>query len=724
MSLLHMKYGVHKRRSSDEETTSGSNRMKYASKLFRLIIDEANDDIDQNNRSSHFNGASEGIGIDDLSENGQNINEKVNENSDRRNSNINMLESLIGAFKIAKREIRNQEEAALVAVCDNIERNTNERLHTEKIFRSSVSPTDDAWSKKHLLTKVEPKLDTRPLNHDIYSILFVAKNQSYPILYALGVVALQATTISVFLVDIIPQFNKEGTMPVNVNFLVRIAQCLTILLMVTTQDDVIQGVCSLYNGYSSRILNIAPFATKRKFIFVYGLQTIIGFTYQLAIFTLIIKGDDIVSILLNFAALSFVAIIDDIAFMIAANYLVTDELGVLAQQIVRTDIPIPVKFPSQASPVSSYRSINFMFLLSFYYVFYFYVVVNQMEGFYACNTLLVQFGDQVDYQLGLFSGVYERRRFIGSPCYLINDRFVYFRHDEDNLDIKALFVYCQELEIWTFHNITSWHTDCEEINPCENYWAKSNVVRGYNIMDAANSKWSISAGTILDHFYLQCNDLEGCHNNGKMNETSGRCICNEGDYGVNCEFSGKILCKSLYRSFENSEDTIPFSIMTNSTIKQFAHRPLFSREIMIEGSTNKTFELILYEGVRWIYYTTAFIKVSDPPILINSVEELMTKALSLDAIPVSFTEPIYYKTFLDTGTPKMVNWIKYIHSKVERLQSYNINKLVCGECDPKQKTNACQNEGKCEQHKNETFHRCTCPRNFRGYTCEEYIDLN
>ena len=700
---------------SDNGTVRERKGFQDVSEMMQNTDMEANEYHVHNCFSSH--GSTNSECTDDHPEIVKNTNEKPNDILVRRNSNI--LGNFMGALKIATKEIRNQEEAALVAVCDNIERNVNEHIHSEKIFDKAVSSNHSAWLQKHLQTKTAPKLNERPLNEDIYSILFVAKTKSIPTLYALGVMALQMVIISVFLLDLIPRLFHGFEVPVNVGLLVRIAQALTIFLMVTTQDDLIQGVSSIYNGYSSDVLRIAPHATKRKFVIVYCLQTIIGFTYQIAIILLIMKSDEIVSMLLNFAALSFIAMIDDIGFMIAANFLITDELGILARQIQRIVIPIPVKFPSNESPVSSYRSINFLYLLSFYYAYYLYFVSQQIEGLYSCNSILVQFGDQVDSYLGVYSGVYERRRFIGSSCYLINNRFVYFLHDTR---LHAMFAYCDVSQSWTFHNITD--KNCEEINPCENFWVTSQEVGGYDIRDAADSKWSISAGSSLDHFFLQCNDEEGCHNNGILDEFSRRCSCFDGNYGVNCEFSEAVLCKRLFRSFQDSDDTIPFSIMTNSSLKELAYRPLFSRETTLEGSSKKSFELILFDGARWAYYNTEFVMETDQPHQINSVEELFDRALAFEAFPVLYTELVYFKTYLDKGTPSMLNWIESFYTNVTRNESYNINRLVCDECDPTSQSNPCKNEGICEQRENETFYQCTCPRNFRGYICEEYIHLN
>ena len=366
-------------------------------------------------------------------------------------------------MKKLKDRVSNGEESYLGILNDNFRRNSNEDFHNVTIFGSvrnlfnnSKFVEPSTWSKRHLNAEFE-KMDGRDLNEDTFSILLVCEYKSYTMMYACSVILFQLSIIFCFLFDSFPTDFPSSKVPTEVRSDVRVAQALTIPLMVATQDDLTHGVCCIYDGYTKKIKEIAPHATRERFIMVYFLQSLVGLLYLFAIFTLVIQNDKVVNMFLNFAALSFVSLIDDAFFKFASNFLITDELGVLARQIRDIRIPIPKKSPSQHGSVSSYRFINYIHLLSIIYMGYAFIVVKQLEGMFSCQSLLVQFGDEAIPDIGYYSGAYDRIKYIGSPGYRINSRFVYVHRDRSK--VKALFAYCDTSEAWTLNTFEN-HKRC------------------------------------------------------------------------------------------------------------------------------------------------------------------------------------------------------------------------------------------------------------------------
>lgn len=627
--------------------------------------------------------------------------------------------------------VRNGEDNSyIVKFHENFRRNSNEETHRVTVFGSvrnlfpgskntGIQPS--TWSKRHLNADFE-KLDGRDLNEDTFSILLVCEYKTYAMVFACSVIMFQFGILFCFLLESFPTNFSSSPIPVGVRTDVRIAQALTIPLMVATQDDLTHGVCCIYDGYTKKMKKIAPHATRVRFITVYCLQSLVGILYLVAIFSLVILNDRIVNMFLNFAALSFVSLIDDAFFNFASNFLITDELGVLTRQIRNVRIPIPKKSPSQIGSVSSYRFINFLHLLSLIYIGWIFIVVKQLEGTFSCQSLLAQFGDEAIPEFGYYSGAYDRIKYVGSPGYQINERFVYVHRDQGK--VKTLFAYCDTLEAWT---LNSFETDyISDIDPCKSYLLKSQRVPGYDIREAAVTKWVTSDGSTIDYFSLRCNTCDGCNNNGQC--IDDKCFCDAGSFGVNCEFSDETLCDKLHPTYENGTDTSAFSVITQSSITHYSDRPIFYREdvpilpnhtIFDRGGTPKAqrfFEVVLFSGRRWMYYHSSFMKEVKEETAINSIEQFIPKVISSQVYPTYLSEPVAYRSHLDTGVPSRVSWKSNFLSKKYDKESAAFLGLICRTCDSKR--NPCLHEGVCEAG------QCKCPKFFKGYICENFVGIN
>ena len=90
------------------------------------------------------------------------------------------------------------------------------------------------------------------------------------------------------------------------------------------------------------------------------------------------------------------------------------------------------------------------------------VVLNQSEGVYNCQALVVQFEDDFVSSLGAFSGLYDLDSSESLPFQSNRVRYI------DRMSGKAVFAYCSKLSSWTL----GFSEDGHFPDPCEDWVGK------------------------------------------------------------------------------------------------------------------------------------------------------------------------------------------------------------------------------------------------------------
>ncbi|CAB9497433.1 expressed unknown protein [Seminavis robusta] len=281
----------------------------------------------------------------------------------------------------------------------------SERSSASQSSRSPAMATNHNLPRRSYTTPVGFK--TVELPKDVYSIGYLAPRFSGPFWYALVVFGIQASILWLTFLDLTqdhPKFVDANfwNVPPQVSTEVFVAQYLALLVAVLSQDDVTTSLVFFSVGVGPRYPQVqaqlqtkypgkgsATFArywTFNLLRFTEGLVTI------LVSFVFIIQSDNVLDIFLNFAAVQFVADLDNLGFRLAVEGWFGVANQSLAKRILQEKIPL-----RRTKGYIDYMNQILLFLLVAVLFCMNAVTVRQLKtGDYierdACGVVLVQFG--------------------------------------------------------------------------------------------------------------------------------------------------------------------------------------------------------------------------------------------------------------------------------------------------------------------------------------------
>jgi hypothetical protein len=420
-----------------------------------------------------------------------------------------------------------------------------------------------------------------PLVEDTYSLIFTAKAGSAAFIFAISVFCFQATIIWLILWDLIDPGKVNPLNPLKipprVDIQVTIVQGLSLLLAVMTQGDLLTAVIHFHAGYDGKkLLKINTSFTFGKWLTAGVLQFFVGSTKLVVTFISMLQRTTVISIMANFAALSFVAEIDDIAYSLAKRGFALD--SVERECELMTEYKIPRKRKSNI-----FRRVVFLIIFAGLVCGYGYVVHLQLSGIFLPSTLFAQFGGLSQS----FSGVYDQ----GDK--LNGRRVVYIERKRK----KARFAYCKKENAWTFSR---------NEDACDWDARSPEQPASYDITTTTVSGWLGRSGEKL--LVLIDND---CATSGLCPSERGECvnnecICHEGRFGLNCEFSeppcerldvdqrwGKF--PSLFGAFHLSS-SYKLLLDDNETPVEVYNRPVYVENL---ARNPASIEVIMFLGRNW-----------------------------------------------------------------------------------------------------------------------------
>jgi hypothetical protein len=142
-----------------------------------------------------------------------------------------------------------------------------------------------------------------------------------------------------------PQSGNPLRLPPMVALTVTIAQGVTIFLIPAFMSDLIEAVLKLQDGYYPEVLEKHPGATYSTWLFSCSCQATAGILLLVTIFILTMQVDSVLSIMLNFAALHFMAEIDDLGFQIAKMGFVRRRLQEQTEEVLNFQVPLQKQRP-------------------------------------------------------------------------------------------------------------------------------------------------------------------------------------------------------------------------------------------------------------------------------------------------------------------------------------------------------------------------------------------
>ncbi|CAJ1933932.1 unnamed protein product [Cylindrotheca closterium] len=199
----------------------------------------------------------------------------------------------------------------------------------DKLESSNEEVADDlvVWESTrckeldHTSIANEETVNCFTLSEDVYMVLASSKLTSPSFWFSVLVIFIFQYTMLIVLIADRVDFESSNPLrlPANVETTVRLAQTLAIFIAIFTQNDLLVGMQSLFQGLpqayrggleGQRFQNMSPFQWYSACLS----KTLQGALSLIAAFILIMQSQNVFDVLLNFLGMSFVGDIDDQAF--------------------------------------------------------------------------------------------------------------------------------------------------------------------------------------------------------------------------------------------------------------------------------------------------------------------------------------------------------------------------------------------------------------------------
>ncbi|VEU35645.1 unnamed protein product [Pseudo-nitzschia multistriata] len=415
----------------------------------------------------------------------------------------------------------------------------------EDIRNASRMSADSLFSLKSSLGKVE----TYPA--DCYSVMAIHSPFEKPFFFFFGfmVFCFQVLFLSYMVISqVAPDFTIQGEIdnpsngiiasfiPSNVTELVRATQFTAILSYCIFADSSLKD-CVMAVEYFPRLGRANKEDKVWMAIFSCVLRFISGFLAIFATFLLIITSDDVIDIILNFAAVNYISTLDEAAFELAKYGKYGPQLEIETKSIERRPIPYCIyRKHNHVRYLFTVFPITFCLLLSVGAV----IFGQESTHFWVTKTMRVQFKESTGLHkysgcYGMVKGVnyYKRRNYLGFT---------------ENLAPGAIG-YCKQHRHWKlFKNEGQSGCDLEgTCDPCdvprERELAHSSKTETFDVSTVFDALWYSASGTPLDLYFFETEnmgkDLEK-HCSSFLNDGNCDLFFNTPDY----QYDGGDCCAS------------------------------------------------------------------------------------------------------------------------------------------------------------------------------------
>lgn len=166
--------------------------------------------------------------------------------------------------------------------------------------------------------EIAEEADFHP-QEDIYSLLFITPfsfcNGAF--LYCIFFLAFQGVVIMLIAADLLANGTPDNWLdvPHGVGVVVSISQVFALFIATITQQDVITSLYLASVGYHPT--HVPTSASRGKWIFSNVLRFLLGMSIMALCFLFIVQSTTVIDLFKDFAAVTFVAEIDDAAFLLA-----------------------------------------------------------------------------------------------------------------------------------------------------------------------------------------------------------------------------------------------------------------------------------------------------------------------------------------------------------------------------------------------------------------------
>mmetsp|Transcript_21224 Transcript_21224/g.42271 ORF Transcript_21224/g.42271 Transcript_21224/m.42271 type:complete len:529 (+) Transcript_21224:97-1683(+) len=405
-----------------------------------------------------------------------------------------------------------------------------------------------------------------------HTLLITETLLSVSFVFALGIACLSAACLSLVLLNELSKGQKGNVLsiPGGVGAGVRGAQFCGIFVGVLMEEEIGQGLILLRSISRGSFHHSYPDLSYTRFVLCNILRIMFGYLFLLNLFITIVQADDVITIFFDVLALEFVQKLDDVAFDVAKKDLLGKQLcdaTSVEYKMMRVEAWHEIKAIVQAkedrySINAKTRKRGFRHLLKAVYFINLaglltgVVIIGEKQnrGYYRCNSVNVNFGDNVwenavvlngtngSYQTTLvysyFNGIYEvEGNHDGYPRFVERNKV-----DGSAFEnvIGAEIKYCKKEEAWVFmHQDIGKRGDTAD-SDCS-WLLRSPETAEYNLVDVDREDWSVWTGIIVqgNDVAITCNECEkeaDCNYHGAC--VKGKCECYQDEqyFGQHCEF--------------------------------------------------------------------------------------------------------------------------------------------------------------------------------------------
>ena len=561
---------------------------------------------------------------------------------------------------------------------------------------------------------------TGTLPEGSFSFLVSAPVISSPFLSGLFVFAFKTTIYGLIASNLIgPDPTNRLGFPASVTAPVIVSQFFALLIAVATQDDVVQGLNLLYQGYRRDGLGTA-FSGASLLKWILGVFShLADGVFGLAVtFLLIVTSSNVVELLLNFTAIEFVSLLDNGAFVLASLGFMGKANKIMAERVVETEYLIARK--KVASPTMQ----MWMLILSYICLVAGWGVIyhRQITGVYTPGTLIVQFDDELDIRLGSFSGRYflvNRRGKFGF------DRIRY--HSEFG---TGTFGYCNSERVWTF-------SELRDTDPCGEFTAKSSFSTDFDITTTATDTWFVTNNPSQKRYLpmvgfkiaINCFLDEHCGGIGHGTCSGNLCTCNEPYYGWRCDYDKTETCDKLEtdellagpfvgtQPYENRFTILQDEQQENVLV--YDH-PVYMSVVDDDGNG----DIMMFTGIRWGMFPIPLelkgqINVTDRLAMANYLSSDLDVYMFLNSREFFVSDFVIFDSPSDVATPIGLSWT--LGRRNENLEATFRSSdavllcAVCGAANPCANNNTCGASGACDCTNGATGTLCRVTPNGDGF---------
>jgi len=593
----------------------------------------------------------------------------------------------------------------------------------------------------------EEQRPEKALNDDIYSLMYISKMGYGAFWFAMAAFFTQAVILCLIFYDLVnlehnPPLLPNGkqnrfNIPPGTELTVTCAQFFGVGLtvyFVASGGDLFKGLEFLFNGYDYDIAREIEGATRFKWAMAGVLQVLVGIVMTIDSLLLMMQSTSVIDMCLNFAALHFVQDIDDWAFQVAANGLVSRRVQAECDRVGEVMIKATLKSRTQLMR----RIVMTVMLLGLYTVFFF-IVAEQWSGRCRCTALNIQFGDHYFPELAYYSGRFESDE--GFPFPLSSSRHsqrpIFY---DPSRTIKLR--YSRSETAWLIQKKTSDGPD---------YMLKSSETKTFDVSTISMSTWfaNTDSGDLpVDFISLTCADciVSRCNPDHGACEDN-KCNCKEDRIGEFCQ-AEDLTCQ--YLALDLRTKSAVANIPGGSFFYDNQFRDIGSSDIMdsprvLDRKIYVPYKFAIY---NWMAFTGRRWAIFGPQTVSPSAELNLTDVFSFlnftrnhkfpEAMGLLSEEqtyrPIFFSSPVDFGTtsygfdPTSVTWVFAQPIQNNSLAPDNIfgfgpnddnpvpAKFLCSDCN---QGASCGSDGQCDD-----FGSCMCLPFYDGSQCEYVHSCN